>query len=90
MTANQRAAKPARAKKQQSLQAAIVAALHRAIDNGWSHTQLGKAMGVPQPTISRLLSGVHSRLNEETMQSVCSFFGMQLTKPRKNLTPPKK
>jgi plasmid maintenance system antidote protein VapI len=43
-----------------------------------SHTELGKATGVPQPTISRFMRGERG-LNLESIESLIDYFGLELT-----------
>jgi hypothetical protein len=66
---------------------AVSEQLKAAISNYGSQYRVAKDSGVPQQTIQRFMTGRRS-LHLNTVDRLCEFFEMKLTRPKRR--PPKK
>ncbi len=47
-------------------------------EKGWSHNLIAEKSGVPQPTISRFLSGETGSMQLDTLWSICGALGVSV------------
>lgn len=52
---------------------------------GKSLNSIARSTGVPQPRLHSFVNGSQATLHLDHVQALCEFFGMRLTRPRKNV-----
>lgn len=57
-------------------------AVSAAIEAGWSINRIAQEAGISRPSLQYWYSGQRSSLALETINALCAFLGMRLTKPR--------
>ena len=60
----------------------IYEAISEALAAGWSINRIAQAAGISRPSLQYWYSGQRDSLALETVNAMCVFFGMRLTKPR--------
>lgn len=57
-------------------------AISQALAAGWSINRIAQSAGISRPSLQYWYSGQRDSLALETVNALCAFFGMRLTKPR--------
>jgi plasmid maintenance system antidote protein VapI len=58
--------------------------LRKAIeDSGLAIRAIAKATGIPQPVLSRFVTGVRPNIRLDTADKLCKYFRMELTEPKR-------
>jgi transcriptional regulator with XRE-family HTH domain len=67
-------------KPSQAISAQAFDLLCRAVEGGWSINGIAKASGVSRVGLQRWYSGSRSAINTETLDGLCKWLGVGLTK----------
>lgn len=75
--------------RRESLQAALLAAVHQATEAGWNLSTISQASGVPYASLHNWHSGARANLTLATADKLAAHFGMRLTRPTRNVSAPR-